>query len=129
MSLLGLLACGHDYNDPHQPVTSSGDQPEASMDTGVKGRVIGPDAAPLMGGVILPKSVDDPPRRVPEIAAVTDRDGRYQWRLLPGDYTISAVADGYKTTTKPVTVEAQHVTTLNFRLRRANPMNAGRTVD
>lgn len=40
--------------------------------------------------MITATSLDDPARAVPEIAVMTNADGRFEWPLTPGRYRLSA---------------------------------------
>jgi len=69
--------------------------------------------------VVQPKSLDDPSPPIPEIAILSNGEGRYTWRLVPGNYEISVSVAGYKGATKRVTVKARQQATLDFVLERA----------
>lgn len=110
------------YCDQDNPVSNSNKSggPSASgIREGVKGRVTASDGRPIADAFIEPKSLDEPAQAVPELAVTTDENGRYEWRLLPGDYLISVSAEGYQAASKKVTVEAQRAVTLDFKLERA----------
>jgi hypothetical protein len=66
--------------------------------------------------VILPKSLDDPPRPVPEIAILTDEHGLYLWRLPPGAYRIHVSARGYRSASRDITVRENARNTFDIAL-------------
>lgn len=51
------------------------------------------DASPVANVMVVATSTDEPPVAVPELAVVTDNDGKYEWPLKPGKYRLS-VTDG-----------------------------------
>jgi hypothetical protein len=116
--LLGSGAFG--YGDLDKPVTSS-DQGASrpGIASGVVGRVTDPDGRPVEGALIQPRSLVDPSPPIPEIAIVSDGDGRYTWSLFPGTYEISVSAEGYHRARKQVTIKAGQVVTVDFTLERA----------
>jgi hypothetical protein len=82
----------------------------------VRGRVTRVDGSPVADALITPRALDVPSPPIPDLAVVTGRDGRYEWRLTPGHYEITVSADGYRLSTKQVTVTRARVTTLDFTL-------------
>lgn len=66
-----------------------------------------------------------PPRATDHSLAVTAFDGDY-WRLLnPGDYEVTAKAEGYEAATRPCHVSYENVPTLcSFRLARVRRQRA-----
>ena len=109
------------YCDQESPVCNSNKsgEPATGITEGVKGRVTASDGRPIADALVEPKSLDEPGRAIPEMAVMTDENGRYEWRLFPGDYLISVSAEGYQAASKKVTVEAQQAATLDFKLERA----------
>jgi hypothetical protein len=86
---------------------------------GVAGQITDTAGRAIAGAAVQPKSLDDPSPPIPEIAIVSNGEGRYTWRLQPGNYEISVSVEGYKGATKRVSVKATQQTTLNFVLERA----------
>ena len=121
IALAFLVFATASYCDQETPVSNSNKngEPAATIKEGVKGRVTTARGRPIKDAFIQPASLDEPGKPIPELAIVTDEDGRYEWRLFPGDYMISVSADGYKTASKKVTVEADQAATLDFTLKRA----------
>jgi hypothetical protein len=87
------------------------------LQEGVEGRVTRPDGEPIVGAFVQARSLDDPAPPIPEIAIVTDEDGRYAWPLEPGRYQISVSSDGYRSARKSVSFRAGEVKTLDFVLQ------------
>jgi Carboxypeptidase regulatory-like domain len=85
---------------------------------GVVGRVTSLDGSPVEGAFIQARSLDVFAPPIPEIAILSDPDGRYTWPLLPGTYELSVTAEGYKPATGRVTVEAAKVATLDVTLEK-----------
>jgi hypothetical protein len=118
----GLCACDQsEREDPSRSVSSStsGDTDASGIHTGVKGRVMTADDKPVVGAVVLPESRDNPAQAIPEMAAVTNEHGEYQWPLRPGSYSMSVTAQGFESMAKPVEVEQGQLATLNFTLTPA----------
>jgi hypothetical protein len=86
---------------------------------GVEGRITDTQGRPVAGALVVPKSLDEPSPPIPEIAIVSDEQGRYAWRLPPGRYEISVSASGYRGAVKEAVVRAGQVTRLDFVLERA----------
>lgn len=85
------------------------------------GRVTTPRGEPVRGATILPASLDDPPRWIPEIAVLTDEQGTYLWRLLPGTYRIRVSARGYRSASRDVTIRENDRSTLDITLEPEDP--------
>jgi hypothetical protein len=84
---------------------------------GLRGTITGPNGRRIAGALVTPQSVDVPAKAVPELAVLSDDDGRYEWTLDPGKYEITVSADGYQTQTKNVTVEPGDAAPLDFVLQ------------
>src|SRR5262245_18120616 len=56
-------------------------EPGTSVRGTVTGRVTGAGGAPVAGAAVLPRSLDDPAKAIPEMLVSTDADGAYQWTL------------------------------------------------
>jgi len=63
---------------------------------GLTGRVVADDGSPIVGAMIVPRSlqVHGPP--IPEMATLSDADGSYVWPLPTGAYEVSVSAAGYQ---------------------------------
>jgi hypothetical protein len=118
MIFLGFGAFAYDNQD--LPV-SSNDQggPRPHIREGVVGRVTAFDGHPVAGALIGARSLDDPSLPIPEIAILSGSDGRYTWRLFPGTYEISVLAEGYRCPPKRVVVKSGQAVTADFKLERA----------
>lgn len=105
-----------------------GDQPVSSRDPApsappgrddplgtVTGTVTSSTGEPVAGATVQPRSLDDPSPPIPELVVQTDPDGRYTWRLPPGEYELSAqLADGTTSSPQPATVTAGATTTVDL---------------
>lgn len=85
---------------------------------GVEGRITDSRGRPIAGALVVPKSLDEPSPPIPEIAIVSDEEGRYAWRLPPGRYQISVSAEGYRGAAKQAVVRPGEVTRLDFVLEQ-----------
>lgn len=99
---------------------SPGPAPAPTADgQGVEGRITDTQGRPVAGALVVPRSLDVPSPPIPEIAIVSDEEGRYAWRLPPGRYEISVSAAGYRGAVKEAVVRAGQVTRLDFVLKRS----------
>lgn len=85
---------------------------------GVEGRITDSRGRPIAGALVVPKSLDEPSPPIPEIAIVSDEEGRYAWRLPPGRYQISVSAEGYRGAAKQAVVRPGEVTRVDFVLEQ-----------
>ena len=83
---------------------------------GVTGLVTTMDERPIVEAWIQAKSLDEPSNPIPEVAIVTNKEGRYKWPLVAGKYEISVFIDNRQYASKVVTVNPRQTTTLNFRI-------------
>jgi len=106
---------------------SSGDRPEnggngnsaaRQLKEGVSGRITNDARNAVEGAVVVAAPLDPGGPPVPEIAIVSDANGRYQWPLRGGHYELTVVAEGYQRVSKNVAVSAGEVATLDFVLSR-----------
>jgi hypothetical protein len=86
---------------------------------GVEGRITDRQGRPIAGALVVPRSLDEPSPPIPEIAIVSDEQGRYAWRLPPGRYQLSVSAEGYRSAAKEAVVKPGEVTRLDFVLERS----------
>ncbi|WP_077490387.1 carboxypeptidase-like regulatory domain-containing protein [Sinomonas mesophila] len=83
------------------------------------GRVTDDGGAPL---ALASVAVVRAPVPMPDIAALTDADGRFTLTApAPGEYEVGVSADGFERTTAEVTVGGDGEAALEIRLRRASP--------
>ncbi len=114
--LCGLVVCAN--VDEDRSVKSSDQKgPGPGIRKGVAGRVTTSDNLPVKGAFIQPRSLDDPSPPIPEIAILTDGNGRYMWPLFPGSYEILVTAQGCAPAAKQIVVEAGQVARLDFTLQ------------
>lgn len=116
MAIVASSACS-DEGDPDTPVT----RPDVAADTGairegVSGNIVAEDGSPLGGAFVVPVALDEEPPPIPEIAILSESNGRYTWPLRPGNYEIVVTLEGYRRATERVTVSAGEVAVLNFTL-------------
>lgn len=106
-----------DEGDPDAPVTRA----DVAADTGpiregVSGSIVAEDGRPLGGAFVVPVGLDQEPPPIPEIAILSESNGRYTWPLRPGNYEIVVTLEGYRRATGRVTVSAGEVAVLDFTL-------------
>ncbi len=109
---------GQNDSGPDAPVSGvpgqSGGRSQGSGGV-VTGRVVDQAGRPVVDAVVMPQSNDTPPHPIPEIAVMTNADGRYQWSLPPGQYTFTVHHERYAVTTSArVTVTQGQATTLDI---------------
>ena len=85
---------------------------------GVAGRITNDKGNAIEGARVAAASLDPNGPAIPEIAIVSDEDGRYEWALRAGRYKLTVVADGYERASKDVVVSGGKVATLDFVLSR-----------
>jgi protocatechuate 3,4-dioxygenase beta subunit len=103
--------------DPDAPVSSDAAPSSGpSRRSGVSGRVLDPSGNPVVGAVVVPRSQDSPPQELPEIAVMTDDDGRYQWTLPPGRYSFTVHHNGHASSSQTVVVAADQVGSLDITI-------------
>lgn len=93
-------------------------RPPVGVRRGVVGTVRNAAGQPVEMVLVQPRALDPNAAAVPEIAVYSGKDGRYSWDLPPGRWELTAVADGYRTTRKSVTVGTTGPATLDFVLER-----------
>ena len=85
---------------------------------GVAGRITNEKGNAIEGAAVHAASLDPNGPAIPEIAIVSDANGRYEWALRAGRYELTVVADGYERASKSVVVSSGKVATLDFVLSR-----------
>ena len=114
--LCGLAVCSN--VDQDRPVKNSEHTaPNAGNSEGVTGLVTTSDNLAVEGAFIQPKSLDDPAPPIPEMAVLSNRQGRYTWLLLPGNYRISVSVKGCQTAFRRVVIEAGKMAEADFVLQ------------
>ena len=86
---------------------------------GLTGRVVANDGSPIEGALIVPRSLQAHGPPIPEMATLSDADGRYVWPLPAGAYEVSVFADGYHGAVQRADVAADVVASLDFVLKRS----------
>lgn len=138
LMVVGLVACGGIMPDSSSQGGNSADNPASSPQLpggpdapvsnmpgqgggasgsgqGVTGRVLDAAGHAVVGAIVVPQSSDTPPHPIPEIAVMTNNEGRYQWSLPPGQYTFTVHHESYApTTSDKVTVTPGLVTSLDI---------------
>jgi len=113
VAAIGCAAAGA----PDRPVQQ--DQPgppSMGISEGVQGHVTTPDGRPIAGAFVQAASLETPSPPIPDLAILTQADGRYQWALLPGTYALTVSAEGYRPATQPVTIPPGRVVTQDVTL-------------
>jgi Carboxypeptidase regulatory-like domain len=102
--------------NPDQPVGSGSarEKGPARIAEGVVGRLVTPAGDRVAGARITARSLDRPAGPVPEIAILSDADGRFAWPLRPGRYRLAAVVAGREIVAATAVVEPGRVTTLEL---------------
>lgn len=89
-----------------KPVRSAGGGTAAvPIAEGVIGRLVDAHGRPVDSAVISTTSRDRPARPVPDIAILTDAQGRFEWPLGAGTYRLAAVVHGREIAEAMVVVE------------------------
>ena len=118
--ILGLAPIGaFAMSDPDRPVSSDQAQtvqPQAR--TGVAGTVRSPDGDTVSGAMIVARSLDSPTKPIPEIAILSNAQGKYLWPLKAGRYELTPVQDGRRGRPETVSVTSGAVTRLDLTLAR-----------
>lgn len=86
---------------------------------GLAGRIVAKDGSPIEGAMIVPRSLHAHGPPIPEMAVLSDADGRYAWPLPAGAYEVSIFADGYQNAVQRADVAANVVGTLDIVLKRS----------
>ena len=116
VAAVGTLAGSETVRNPDQPVGSglAGEKGPARIAEGVVGRLVTPSGDPVAGARITARSLDRPAGPVPEIAILSDTDGRFAWPLRPGRYRLAAVVAGREIAAATAVVEPGRVATLEL---------------
>jgi hypothetical protein len=111
-----LMGCAQSGPDTPASSTNDGRRYTGAFE-GVTGRVLASHGHPVVNALVQAKSLDTPSQPIPEIAIVTDGDGRYRWPLRPGRYVISVSAGGYQTASQHIELRKGAAATLDFTLK------------
>ena len=116
MMAAGASAGGGATGNPDRPVGSgeAGEAVSAGIAEGVAGRLVAPSGGPVAGARITARSLDRPAGPVPEIAILSDADGRFVWPLRPGRYRLAALVGGREVAAATATVEPGRIATLEL---------------
>jgi hypothetical protein len=110
---LAGLACNGSLQGPEPVVREPGAEARGS----VSGLATTTDGAPVAGALVQPRSLDEPSPPIPEIAILTNADGRFVWPLFAGNYELTVIAEGCQPVSQRVVVEAGKAVTVAFTLR------------
>ncbi len=106
-------------SSPDRPESGgNGNSTARQLQEGVSGRISNDGGNAVEGAAVVAAPLDPGGPAIPEIAIVSDANGRYQWPLRGGRYELTVVADGYQRVSKKVAVSAGEVATLDFVLSR-----------
>jgi hypothetical protein len=113
---VGVLAGSGTVGNPDQPVGSGSarEKGPARIAEGVVGRLVTLSGESLAGARITARSLDRPAGAVPEIAILSDTDGRFAWPLRPGRYRLTAMVAGREIAAATAMVEPGRVATLEL---------------
>ncbi|MFJ6672656.1 carboxypeptidase-like regulatory domain-containing protein [Actinosynnema sp. NPDC091369] len=111
IGVLALGACGGEA-----PTSDADTPPPTTARATVTGVVADSAGRPVAGALVQPRSLDSPPHPVPELAVLSDPDGRYEWRLTPGRYEFTATKDDRVGPASDVTTAAGRTDHLDLRL-------------
>lgn len=116
--IVGTGLCASPSSPDRSAGGGTGNSTVSQLKEGVTGRITNDDGTAIEGAAVVAASVDPGGPAIPEIAIVSDAQGRYQWPLRAGRYELTAVAEGYQRASKKVAVSAGEVATLDFVLSR-----------
>ncbi|MCE6993871.1 carboxypeptidase-like regulatory domain-containing protein [Saccharothrix sp. S26] len=111
IGVLALGACGGEA-----PSSDADAPPPTTARATVTGVVTDSAGWPVDGALVQPRSLDAPPRPVPELAVLSGPDGRYEWHLTPGRYEFTATRDDRTGPPAEATTEAGRTDHLDLRL-------------
>lgn len=103
---LTAAACGQPGPRGETPVTAA-DHEATAVPGALHGTVRTRDGQPIPGVMVTATSTDDPQRPVPELAVMTDDQGRYEWPLVPGRYRITVTLSAGEASSE-ITVGEHH---------------------
>lgn len=113
--LIGVLALGACGRDTGSSDSGPPPSPTTALAT-VSGVVVDADGRPVDGALVQPKSLDNPPQAVPELAVMSGPDGHYEWQLAAGRYEFSAIKDERTSTPSEITALAGGTEQVELRL-------------
>jgi len=117
--LIGTVSCLNASSPDRPSSTDTDGWAGLQQKEGVAGRISDEKGNPVSGASVLAAPSEPNEPAVPEMAIVSDANGRYRWSLRAGRYDITVIAEGYERASKRVTVNAANVATLDFRLSRS----------
>lgn len=91
----------------------------ATQTQGVDGKISDQEGHPVTGALVTPTSLDTPSKAIPEVAVITNDQGRYSWVLPTGHYRMTVTADGYRGASVDVEVPTSGTATLDLQLHQA----------
>ncbi|MDQ2995506.1 MAG: carboxypeptidase regulatory-like domain-containing protein [Chloroflexota bacterium] len=121
----GVSSQAQPTSDPNTSVSAKTPQasqaePAVTTPSGsiVQGRITDAMGNPIAGVLVMPVSTVNPPQAVPEIAVLTDAQGRYTWNLSPGAYTFTLTREGYALASQPIVVKPDQPVKLDVTLQK-----------
>lgn len=121
LALMVSAVPGCTQGSPEAPVRDRDDANDVQQPReGLAGRIVASDGSPIEGAMIVPRSLQAHGPPIPEMATLSDADGRYVWPLPAGAYEVSVFADGYHDTVQRADVAADVVATLDIVLKRSD---------
>ncbi|MFD0200747.1 MULTISPECIES: carboxypeptidase-like regulatory domain-containing protein [Saccharothrix] len=111
IGVLALAACGGET-----PSSDADTPPPTTAQATVTGVVTDSAGLPVSDALVQPRSLDTPPHPVPELAVLSDQQGRYTWHLTPGRYEFTATKDNRTGPPVEAAAEAGRTDELDLRL-------------
>jgi hypothetical protein len=116
--IIGTGFCASPSSSDRPVSGGDGNSTTRQLKEGITGRITNDDGNAVEGAAVVAASLDPSGPAIPELAIVSDANGRYQWPLRAGRYELTVVAEGYQRVSKKVAVSAGEVATLDFVLSR-----------
>jgi hypothetical protein len=99
---------------PVGSITSETGPVAAALDQGIAGTVTNEAGEPIAEVFVQATSLDANSPPIPDIAIMTDAEGRFGWPLRPGAYRLTFILDGREIGEAEAVVEAGHVSDIDL---------------
>jgi hypothetical protein len=116
---IAAVSCADSLNPARPASTDDDGRAGLPLEEGVTGQIRGDEGTAVAEATVLAASLDVDGPAVPELAIVSDANGRYEWPLRAGRYELTVIAEGYQRLSRRVSVSAGKVATLDFVLPRS----------
>jgi hypothetical protein len=94
---------------PVDSITSDTGPVATALDQGIAGTVMNEAGEPVAEVFVQATSLDANSPPIPDIAIMTDAEGRFSWPLRPGAYRLTFILDGREIGEAEAMVDAGHV--------------------